>query len=610
MQINAKSLQLLFAVGIVLSAIIFIPLQSFSFTLPKLFVLSITALTGAILLMRSDHSIISPLIDTWTGRFATCFFITVVLSLTWSLAPMLSTVGAPPRYEGLLTYAVYFTLFVTSIALSQERSNRKILVITIMLSNALVILYGALQVLHLDPFAALWEQELFLGRIFSTIGQPNFLGQFILLTVPFMGFMAAQSSGAKRMFFMILSVLNIIILLATASRAALLGFLVMLFFAWMMGMSTLRNKSALSLSIAAIFFLIIAVFFFAQRFSVSTQEGTSLGARSVIWNSSLEAIRVRPLGYGLETTGQVLPRFMSPELYQYESLTTKIDRAHSKPLDLLITLGPLGLFTYYGFLLLLLASLWRTRDPPKRMIFLSLIGFSISLLFGFEGIFTHAVFWLVAGIALGLFSESHTHTRKRGELFFICALIVIVFLSTVASAQWLRARVSMERGEQQLTQWQLDEAVRSYAYGSALFPFDRQLLIQSIEAALIAGEHAGDLSTKEKLMKFYSNEVVKLEALTSQEDGMVPLLRAWQSALEGDAAGAERLIADAREKQPVDITTYRIAAHSFQLLGDEENVKAMYLQLIELLPSFWQDSSSERGRILWKEHPWLEEVLP
>jgi len=349
---------------IILGSIIFVPLPSFGFVLPKLLLFSSAALAGALTVVFTEkHESLAPLFKTGTGRLFLLFFIIVLLSQNWSKAPLLSIVGAPPRFEGLLAYFIFFSLALTTFALARKKKTQSFIVDVIIWSNAIVIFYGALQMIGMDPFAGAWESELFLGRAFSTLGQPNFLGLFILLTFPFVFVRRTKPITST------LCLLNLFVLAGTASRSAYAGFFAVLLICLFTHkrrrpLPSATNKPVfIATSITLILIALLSALTLAERFSFPTQD-TGLGSRYVIWKTSSNMIIRRPIGYGLDTMALYSPKFVTKEIFEYEPLETAVDRAHSKPLDLLFTLGIPGLIAYYLLLAAHLTSIWKKRSNP------------------------------------------------------------------------------------------------------------------------------------------------------------------------------------------------------------------------------------------------------
>ena len=596
-----------FFVLVLLGILAFIPMQSLGFALPKITLLSFAAIVGMILILQQDLSAVQKILVSIPGRLFLLFVFVIFLSPLWSTAPFISIVGNPPRFEGVFAYAVFFALTLTGALCAHYPQIRSGVLRIILLTNILTIFYGLLQFLRLDPLFHYWKSDLFLGRSFSFLGQPIFLGQFILLTLPFV-FLAWKKE--RKQLWGLLVILNLCLLLATASRAALLGMIVILIIGIVSFKGLIRHilrTKAIFLTGVTILVITVGLFSYTHRFSVPTQY-MSLGARGVLWKGSIHMISSRPFGYGLETMGILSDSFFGPELYEYESLTTKIDRAHSKPLDLLLTLGLFGFLSYYGFLIALLIELWRCRKEEYAFVFLlSLIGFSVNLFFSFENIATHALFWLIIGMAFGSLPSIKEKRSPRSAYLFVILLLLSACMSAATGIQWMRARIIMEQGEQFFDAGRLDDAIRAYDTSIRLFPFDRQSLLQGAELGLLALASTDDEPTRHAVHQFIDTTLLQAEKVSSVQDGMIPLLYGWHAAKRNDHDAVEIFLARAQKLRPHDIVTHRIAMESYRILNDTKRMNDAQQKLLDLLPSWWNDLENERGRILRKEHPWLLE---
>jgi O-antigen ligase len=610
-----RSSLLLFASGVVLATWLVVPLPSLAFGLPKLVLLSFCTLTVyASLLFYKGASPLSGLMRHPSGKWLALFALTIPLSLLWSVAPLQSFFGASPRYEGVLTYFLYLAVAYIGMCAGATSGGRRVLTKAIVIANIGIVFYGLLQTAGADPLDFLWGSDVFLGRTFSLIGQPNTLGLFLVLTIPFVLLSARLGPKWWKSAGIILFLLNVVVLLSTVSRSAILGLAIAMLFSvsWNRG-GTVRvsKKRWVLVVVTALMLAALGAYYSMQRFSVPTEAGRSLDSRSIIWAGGVQMLAGRPMGYGLETVGMLSARNFDNRILQYESLTTRIDRAHNKPLDLWLTLGPLGLLGYYGFVYTMLKSLWKKRrddmQPYYLTGFLSLLGASITLLFGFNVLVTGLFFWLIAGMMLGALlpqAEKAMQWEKLVLLFLLLSQVVLL----VSSAQWVRARLTMEHAEQWFTAGNIVQAVGEYAESVHEFRFDRIMLIQAVETNLMALENAANEETQQGLLLLIEKQLTQLESLTGGEDGMALLLRAWTKAIEGEGDAVDWLLLQAAMKQPAGVVHYRIGLHCYDLMGDEGRKQQIYEILLTVLPPTWDKPESPHGRILWKENPWIEEV--
>jgi len=604
-------LLLLFGAGLVLASWLVVPLPSLAFGLPKLLILGfVTLILFVSLVFHPSPGVFGRLTSHWAGWCLLLFSVVVSLSLLWSVAPLLSFFGSAPRYEGVLTHMLYIAIALLGMLAGVAGEGRRILVKTIVVANTGIVAYGVLQVVSLDPLAFLWGSDVFLGRTFSLIGQPNTLGLFLVLTVPFVILSARLGPRWWRIAGLIL-----FLLLSTASRSSILGLGIAFLFStvWMHGRArVLSRKQWALLAVCALILAALGTHYMLKRFSVPTESERSVDSRLLIWTGGMQMLAERPQGYGLETVGILSARFMSDDILQFESLTTRIDRAHSKPLDLLLTLGPLGFLAYYGLLIGLLIQLWcRRKEEMQRYYlagFLSLLGASIALLFGFDVLATASFFWLIVGMMLGaVLPERESLQKWDRPVLLVLSLFLVVLL--VTAGKWTRAQIMMERAEQWFSSGNLVRSVAGYAEAANTFRFDRQMLTQAVETNLFTLENAANEETVSGLKVLIELQLRRLEALTGGEDGMVLLLWAWGRAIEGDEESVDLLLAQASEKKPAGVVHFRIALHCYELLQNQEKKEQIYEELMQVLPPSWKDPESPYGRILWKEHPWLSEVL-
>ncbi len=613
-------LRLAFICLFILGSAIFVPINSIAFVLPKLLVFSILALAiGIWILFRKDLSPLSACTVLLPGKVFLLLVAWVLFTAGWSIAPLLSLVGAPPRFDGTISYAVYFLLAIGAIFLVQSDSGKRLMIRSLLLSNAVVVFYGLLQLANIDPLQSAWQSEIFLGRIFSTLGHPNYLGLFILLTAPLVVFFLVNSSGPARQFAAALLFGNLLVLFGTAGRTVIASAVIVALFSLIFlrpHVARFKVRHIIIVGLIALSVLATGYSSLVGRFSHMIEQGRSTQARFLIWEGAIDMWSARRQGYGLETTGIISPRFMPAKLSSVESLTTEIDRAHSKPFDLMLTVGPVGLFLYYGFVLSILIAAWKKRKTKHRQLIIasciSIIGYQLALLVHFEIFLTSVVFWSVSGILLGVLWEEVGRVPvclNACRRILVGSLTVLAGVSVLFSSQWVQAGWEVHKAELPAMEGDLAGLVRGYSRATAIFPYDRTMLINATEAGLQSLEHAMDQHTQETLSLFVDERLRFLDDLTGGHDGAVDLLRAWKKALEADREGVDFSIARAIERKPNNVITYRIASHCYRLLADFNKEKEMKGRLRSILPIEWDDPESEKGRIIRKEHPWLEDFL-
>ena len=354
---------------------------------------------------------------------ALLFAFTHVLSTITSVSPHLSFWGSHFRAYGICTvlcYVIFFFLIILNLNTSRQFER---LITVALLASLPVALYGVLQHSGIDP---LFPGKDYSGRVISTIGNPIFLGAYLIMVIPLAfgrllvslrallreGPLASprRSLLLEVIGYASLLVLQLACLLYTKSRGPWFGLLGGgLLFAVLVGLRY-RMKRLLFIAIVvgvALVALLVALNLphtplepftespYLSRLVLSDNLVAGTGTewvRLLIWQGTLELIKsgpnigftpdpLRPLrlliGYGPDTMEVVFPQVYPPGLAHVESREAMADRAHNELLDLVVTTGVLGLlaflllmgsFFYYG-----LSLLRRTRDFKVQITLIALL---------------------------------------------------------------------------------------------------------------------------------------------------------------------------------------------------------------------------------------------
>ena len=344
-----------------------------------------------------------------------------VLGLTTILsqAPNRSFFGSYERKMGYLGWLHFFVFFIILIFNLNSWSKIKRVILVVLLTAGLVCLYGFIQLLGFDPINWL-EPPVQTKRVFSTFGQPNFLGAWLLFIIPLIIFgLFIWQKFLSRFFLILLLSGAILIFIFTLSRAAWLGlvgeiFFFLIIFAWFK-----KRKwplfGSIILAILGIL-IVILINFYPPYFSAAPnvyerlksfaylKQGSSQ-VRFWWWKDALDLIKKKPIfGYGLENQRLIYHYYYRPEIALYEKINTYPDRAHNEFLDLLLTSGIVGLLGYlflidnafyFGFKKIKQSlSLGFKVYGLQFMILTGLFGYLISNQFSFPVISTALYFWL------------------------------------------------------------------------------------------------------------------------------------------------------------------------------------------------------------------------
>lgn len=531
--------------GLGLSALAFWPMGWMGFTLAKLILLHLGLGMACLSLLFERRSNFG--VRPWTLWIVVAYFALLGVYTLFSPAPLTSFFGVTESSQGFLTQLIYLTIFLLGLSVSEEEKAWGFKML--FLVNLLVVLYSFLQVLGLDPIA--WDSESYLGRTFSTLGHPDWLGVWLLLTLP-----VVCRTQRWRWFWIVLQVLALIL---TASKAAFLGLGVFVL-GVLIFQKGQRGKVFLGAIMAVLLFAAVLMRLYPDNFFLFR----SLEARSVIWSNSVQMIKENPLGYGVEMFSYFYPRFSTVDLWEYEAFGATIEHPHNQFLELWITVGPLGILLFYGLVLAILVPHLRKENS---LLALGIFSFLVAQFFGFETVATGALFWLF----LGILARQKDRTTKDFKILLIILAVINLF---AVGVRWSQMQSN--------------------------FIWDRVSILES----------SSEMLDREVLSR---EEVQKVETLldrgvrlSGNEDAETILLQALLAARRGDAEDAKKLYKIGRAKNPYHPRTYFIGMKIFDYIKDPEAKKEAITDLQSLLPSFWNHPETEPGRIFQKNNPWIK----
>lgn len=348
--------------------------------------------------------------------------ISFFVSSFFSLHPAQSFWGDFFRQQGFynfFNYLLFFGLFILNI---ENYKQLKRISIAVIASAFLVSAYGLVQYFNLDPLS--WNESVNSERIFSTLGQPNFFGHWLIMVLPF-SFYALIFIAKKIMVKFLVGlvfVMQLVCLVFTYSRAAWLGFLGSMFFLmiiWffykgfkkaafgLMGLILIGVLFILSLNIISPVKLgdYNSVNLVNRLKSVSDFKGGSNIMRFYYLESAVKEIKQASylrllVGYGPEVLADIFMKYYRIDWGVHETINSLPDRAHNWLFDKILSLGFLGLlanllfYIYFIYRTIVFLSVKQKYEPEDWLLiflFSSLTAYCINNLFSFS-LFTVSVY--------------------------------------------------------------------------------------------------------------------------------------------------------------------------------------------------------------------------
>ncbi len=354
---------------------------------------------------------------------------TAVLATVFSVDPPKSLYGDTLREEGLVTILSYLgiTLFVINHVRNRHLAKR--LLVGLTLSTSLLSAYGIVQYLGYNP-----TEHFFIPmpktRAGSTLGNPNFLGKYLALTLPcIIAFYLGERANRWRWMVLPSIAVSFGCLVVTFTRAAYIGLVVGLACLILLFLRFQSFKRRDLLTIGVIFGTIILFFNIytphspreegvsrpgpvSERIAsvVDTKKGIGVATRLFVWKKTLKLIAGRPvLGYGPETFQEAF-RPYNVEYVRLFGDYVVIDRAHNNYLDIAYATGLLGLACYLSILGVFFARTVlfirnASQHAPKWLLIGILSGWCgclVNDLFIFSTVSVSPTFWALMGLGVAI----------------------------------------------------------------------------------------------------------------------------------------------------------------------------------------------------------------
>ncbi|NLI09899.1 MAG: tetratricopeptide repeat protein [Elusimicrobia bacterium] len=324
-----------------------------------------------------------------------------------------------PSVDDLIRYTIYMSV---SLIVIREFDKKAIDRLTKILTWTAYIAvgYGFLQLIDtrffpppregsgIDPFIWRWA---FGQRVFSTYGNPNFFGNFLVLIFPIL---LSQYLKTKSFFYLPVIILDALCVYFTYTKGAWIGFSITLvvFAAIYIYFFTKIDKNKILKTYAALVMIavlaVISVVIYAKKTSM-----TSVPFRVATWLSTWEMIETHPaVGTGTGVFKVIYPAFRRPVIFHLEGKhNTETDHAENEHLEQMMDHGVLGAGIFYWIIafvvfIALKALKFNTEDIKNKKPSLSAYDI-LGYLTAFLGMLIHnftdvSMRFVSSGVYLGL----------------------------------------------------------------------------------------------------------------------------------------------------------------------------------------------------------------
>lgn len=522
------------------------------------------------------------------------FLSTQLLSTFFSVDPHTSIFGYYSRLNGgLLSLISYSILFLILSVYINDQLKQKI-IFSSLISGFLISIFGILEHFGIDK--NLWVQDV-QSRVFSTLGQPNWLAAYLCILLPFAihKFLESKIYSLKSFFFLFLVSSFYLCLLFTKSKSGILAAIISIaiyFTIYFIKKINLNKKNPPLIkggwgvfTILIIFaFLSLSInnpikdYLFSPKISPSIDQNNTLNItksediRKIVWQGSFDLWKRFPLfGTGPETFA-----------YSYywtrpasHNLTSEWDflynKAHNEYLNYLATTGTFGFLAY---VFLIISFLIFSFSSP--FIFASLISILITNFAGFSVVTTSLYFFLLPVLAFK--SSPQTTSKSKPNIFFLILISSFLFFGFKILSFFI-ADVAYNQSQNYFSHQQISTSQNFINISLKLRP---QEAIYQSQASLIAANLNQNLSAVN-----YSNLAITLSPANTniwkeraQVFSILSLSEPQYFAYAIDALEKCALLA------PTDAKTFYLLGKFYEAASQNDSALKNYQQALKLKSNY------------------------
>jgi len=394
----------------------------------------------------------------------------VLLTSFTSISMATALFGKYRRFEGFFSFLTYAAVYFLVVQLADRTSRIRSIARTLMLSSVIVAGYGVMQYLGIDPIR--WGSNLPFeaNRGFSTFGNPDLLGGFLIFPLAISMSMAlSEKRTGWRIFYWITFLITVAAWITAFVRGAWIGgalALVILIVAVVMarpkfntvdwtfagitglaGIGVIVRSLANSNGVLNVWTRLQSIFQFG--------EGSAL-TRFEIWQAAIGAIKARPIfGFGADTFRLVFPLYKPVAYVKDAGYLSVADNVHDYPLQLMAGIGIIGFLLLYGlfgwaFWIAAPNAFQRGKGTDRLVLagfFAASIGYITHLMTGLSVTGSTVFLWLALAIIVSPTATEHEFKPPSFGPAIGMVLIAICAVASIGNVVFLSADSYFLRGQ-------------------------------------------------------------------------------------------------------------------------------------------------------------------
>ena len=614
-------MQILFYILFFFTPLIFLPITSELFEFNKMiFVYIITVLIMAAWLSKCIAAKKFVFRRTPLDVPLLIFLGSQLLSTIFSIDPRTSLLGYYSRFNGGLASTLCYSLLYWAFVSNTDKKSALRTLYFALTSTVIVSILAVLEHFGINTTCKLmgqgwgscWVQDV-QNRVFSTLGQPNWLATFLVALIPVsLAFsLKLKPKNFKFWLYSASAFLFFITLLFTKSRSGLLGFTVADITFWSYLLFKYRKRFLKEFLFFNVLFLII---FLVVKLPTASQPppvtsnapaletgGTESGIiRKIVWKGAINIWRNYPIfGSGVETFAYSYYQFRPVEHNLVSEWDFLYNKAHNEYLNLAATTGTLGLFSYLYLIAVMVLVFVRNLDLFSLSLMSGFISLLICNFFGFSVVTTQLQLFLFPAFAItlgvsgqGIGNRPKTKLNNTQKTFVVLSLFAMTYSLYAISRYWsadalyAKGKANNDSGNYAVSQNFLKEAV-TLSPGEAIFHNELANSYTGIALALQSSRET------ENLDQFINLAISESERAISLSPANVNLLRSRANLFlklsmvnPKYLGGAKDALSTATAKAPTDAKLFYNLALTYVRTGKIETSVAILQKTIDLKPNY------------------------
>ncbi len=382
----------------------------------------------------------------------TFFLLILVTSTVLSINPTMSFFGNYKRYEGLTTWLAYFIILTATVNFVEREKVARYLKFSLFVAMP-ISAYAMLQFFGWDFLQ--FSSNTDLTRSFSTLGNPVFLGAYLVLIIPVSLGLFLMETTNKSYLYAIAFVILFFTLISTCTRAAWLGAISGIATFLVLSNWKFHKKKKVFLLIFITSLLFLSIFFlqinqrlprvYSRIKSAFELSSGSVSKRFDLWQTAVSLTKKRPLfGWGIENFRDSAWPYRPDNPFGEAPIST---RPHNQLLYLGASVGVTGLIAFLWLIYTMLARAMNgVRETENQRgqilstaIVAAVVGYLVQEQFSFSLVEVTPLFWLFIGLAV-ILGDKNTklfqYSFKKYQNFFVviaafamAGLLIAIFFS-------------------------------------------------------------------------------------------------------------------------------------------------------------------------------------